>query len=194
MGFPDYVLQHGVCYDSERQKDYEFHDTWIFRLKRNYGCVLVSAWTLPRSPPKKAYSSSESKGMCFQLFAFSVVVFALIDPRVAVVTSYGLTSSFERSPAASAQVNWTMAVLGQPKPVPPRPSFSSSSPLEAKGAHGGVPCYILLFVIDAAHGLNKTHILNSTKKSSVLNAGVTYDKRGNSSVCYGLPGSRGDVQ
>lgn len=70
---------------------------------------------------------------------FSVVCFSFppIDPRVAVVTSYGLTSSFERSPAASAQVNWTMAVLGQPKPVPPPPSFSSSSPLDAKGAHVG---------------------------------------------------------
>ncbi len=46
-------------------------------------------------------------------FSFPVVVFFPIDP---VVTSYRLTSSLEQTPGALAQVNWTMAVLGQPKP------------------------------------------------------------------------------
>ncbi len=61
-GVSDYVLRHGV------QKDYEQHLNISTQKKMRSHLLLDAA--VVRRRPKNAYSSSESKGMCFQLLAF----------------------------------------------------------------------------------------------------------------------------
>lgn len=101
-----------VCYASERQKDYEFTTLEYFASKETtYSRFPFTSRTLPRSVGisfENAYSSSETKGMCLQLFALFSFFSHLSD----------ILPALEHLPGMLPQVNWTMAVLGQPKPVP----------------------------------------------------------------------------